>query len=43
MAAQKWQFKYNAKALGKSKMTNVKLNITWEYDITLNGYKAFVV
>lgn len=32
--AQKWSFKYNAKATAKSTMTNVSANISYEYDVT---------
>ncbi|MGE6632045.1 hypothetical protein [Bacillus sp. NPDC077027] len=32
--AQKWSFKYNAKATAKSTMTNVYANINYEYDVT---------
>ena len=34
MAAQKWNFKYNAKATASSKMTNVRATINYEYDVT---------
>lgn len=32
--AQKWRFKYNAKATARSTMSNVKANIRYEYDVT---------
>ncbi|XQY91896.1 hypothetical protein ACNRWW_20845 [Metabacillus sp. HB246100] len=32
--AQKWNFKYNAKATAKSTMTNVRATINYEYDVT---------
>jgi len=32
--AQKWSFKYNAKATAKSTMTNVSATIGYEYDVT---------
>ncbi|MGG3844610.1 hypothetical protein RI196_02345 [Aeribacillus composti] len=34
LVAQKWSFKYNAKATGKSTMTNVRATINYEYDVT---------
>lgn len=34
IVAQKWSFKYNAKATAKSTMTNVSANINYEYDVT---------
>ena len=36
--AKKWSFKYNFKAKSSSKMSNVKANITYEYDLT-NQFK----
>ncbi|KIL25482.1 hypothetical protein MHI11_20455 [Bacillus sp. FSL K6-3312] len=32
--AQKWSFKYNAKATARSTMSNVKADIRYEYDVT---------
>ncbi|UOE94747.1 hypothetical protein [Alkalihalobacillus sp. LMS39] len=32
--AQKWNFKYNAKATARSTMTNVRATINYEYDVT---------
>ncbi|GLC87129.1 hypothetical protein [Lysinibacillus piscis] len=32
--AQKWNFKYNAKATAASKMTNVRATVNYEYDVT---------
>ncbi|MCW4681759.1 hypothetical protein ON127_10425 [Bacillus pumilus] len=32
--AQKWRFKYNAKATARSTMSNVKADIRYEYDVT---------
>lgn len=32
--AQKWSFKYNAKATARSTMSNVKAEIRYEYDVT---------
>ncbi|MED4462543.1 hypothetical protein [Metabacillus fastidiosus] len=32
--AKVWSFKYNAKASGASTMTNVRANISYEYDVT---------
>ncbi|GLF89526.1 hypothetical protein Saga11_07850 [Bacillus safensis] len=32
--AQKWNFKYNAKATARSTMSNVKADIRYEYDVT---------
>lgn len=34
--AQKWNFKYNAKATAKSTLTNVRATINYEYDVTDN-------
>lgn len=38
-AKQVWQFKYNAKALKSSKMTDVKLTLDWTYDLANTNYK----
>ncbi len=32
--AKKWSFKYNFKGTSSSKMSNVKANISYEYDLT---------
>lgn len=37
---QEWEFKYNAMATRSSSMSRVKLEISWEYDISNTGYRA---
>ncbi|WXR60849.1 hypothetical protein WG909_11180 [Peptostreptococcaceae bacterium AGR-M142] len=38
LVAQNWLFRYNATAGGRSSMSNVKLDIRYEYDITSDWY-----
>lgn len=40
-AKQIWRFKYNAMATARSTMTNVKLELTWQYDIANTEYEAY--
>ena len=37
--AQKWYFKYNAKAWGQSKMNKLELKVDWQYDLSKTNYQ----
>lgn len=39
---QAWNFKYNAKAIAKSTMSNVKLKFNWQYDMKDTNYQIFI-
>lgn len=39
---QAWNFKYNAKAIAKSTMSNVQLKFNWQYDVKDTDYQIFI-
>ncbi|HHX62789.1 MAG TPA: hypothetical protein GX707_19070 [Epulopiscium sp.] len=41
-AKQAWNFKYNAKSIAKSTMSNVQLKFNWQYDMNRTKYQIFI-